>query len=476
MSTPVKYYDADSTTRYMKMTESVDGDIRHSIIDSLPAITLSGGTTVEISAMPDVYIGGFVAPIEVDKLPAQHIDAFSRLRVSDPAYRFDSQFTYMIDSDLWDQKQTGTASATHDATNRMVTLSAAAGAGPNEYILQSHYHSPYTAGRGAFAVVTFCFGPTPEAGGEREAGYTDGDNGIYVLQTSTGISLGLRTTTAADDELIPQDEWNIDPFDGSGPSGLIFDPEATQILASPLQALYVGLAVAGFDIDGNFYPAHQFKHANVFSKPYIAQASLPVRYRVKATGTAAPVTMDCICSSVMSEGGQNLQDIPGRTFVASNKLTFRSVNGGGGNPGVTKYPVLAIECVEKLNNIKQNAVVIPIELEMSLVNTPGWVDVILRPTTLTAGGVEPTWTTPESGSTVRYTVNADALTGGTVVGGFYVPAAANTRASKGTATLDKVGMCYSHLLGKGDQLVLAVSTATNANGTAGGTILWKEIR
>jgi hypothetical protein len=228
------------------------------------------------------------------------------------------------------------------------------------------------------------------------------------------------------------------------------------------------LVVAGWDIDGNFYPAHQFRHSNVFTKPYIAQASLPIRYRVKATGTAAPVTMDAICSTVMSEGGQNLQDIPGRTFVASNKLSFRTVNS------VTKYPVLAIECVQQLNGINQNAVVIPIELEMSMTGTPGWVDVILRPSTLTAGGVAPTWTTPETGSTVRYTVNADALTGGTVVGGFYVPAAAGPRASKGTTSLDKVVMAYSHLLAKGDQLVLAVTTG--GNGTAGGTMLWKEIR
>ena len=413
-----------------------------------------------------------ITPLAFDgrirELPAQHIDAFSRLRVSSPGYRFDSQLTYGIDADLWDTAATGTASVTHDATNRLALLTATNTAGTNEAILQAHYHSVYTPGRGMFALVTGKLGPTPEAGGEREMGISDGNNGVYLLQNSTGLHIGLRTTTDADDELVAQADWNYDKFDGTGPSGITLNPEKTQIWGVPLQALYVGLVVTGWDIDGNFYAAHVFKHANVIDVPYIAQASLPVRYRVKSVDTAADVTMDAICSTVISEGGDNLQDIPGRTFVASNKLTFRTVNS------VTKYPVLAIECVQQLNGINQNAVVVPIDMELTMTGTPGWVDVILRPATLTAGGVEPTWSTPESGSTVRYTVNADAVTGGTVVGGFYVPASAGTRASKQVTSLDKIVMAYSHLLGKGDQLVLAVTTG--GNGTAGGTILWKEIR
>jgi hypothetical protein len=390
------------------------------------------------------------------------------LRTSDPGYRFDSQFTNEIDADLWDTKTTGTATVTYDGTNRMTVLSASNTAGTNEAILQSHYHSPYSAGRGMFALVTGTFGATPEAGGEREMGLSDGENGVYLLQTNAGMRIGIRTTTDADDEEIPQANWNHDKFDGTGPSRITLNPEAGQIFGVPLQALYVGLTITGFDVDGQFYPAHLFKHANVFEKPYLAQASLPVRYRVKSVNTTAAISMDAICSTVISEGGADLQDIPGRTFAASNKLTFRTVNS------VTKFPVLAIECVEQLNSIDQNAVVIPIELEMNMTGTPAWVDVILRPTTLTTGGGAPTWSTPETGSTVRFSDNTDAVTGGTVVGGFYVPATASVRGSRGTTSLDKVVMAYSHLLAKGDQLVLAVTTG--GNGTASGTMLWKEIR
>jgi hypothetical protein len=217
----------------------------------------------------------------------QHVDSFSRLRTSDPGYRFDSQFTNEIDADLWDTKTTGTATVTHDGTNRMTVLSASNTAGTNEAILQSHYHSPYTAGRGMFALVTGTFGATPEAGGEREMGLSDGENGVYLLQTNAGMHIGIRTTTAADDEEIPQASWNHDKFDGTGPSRITLNPATGQIFGVPLQALYVGLTITGFDVDGQFYPAHLFKHANVFAKPYLAQASLPVRYRVKSVNTAA---------------------------------------------------------------------------------------------------------------------------------------------------------------------------------------------
>lgn len=45
----------------------------------------------------------------IRSFPAQNVDAFSRLRVSTPGYRFDSQLTYQIDSDLWDTALTGGA-------------------------------------------------------------------------------------------------------------------------------------------------------------------------------------------------------------------------------------------------------------------------------------------------------------------------------------------------------------------------------
>lgn len=407
----------------------------------------------------------------IDKFPAQHIDAFSRVRVSNPAYRFDSQFTYGIDADLWDIKETGDGDVSHDTDNRMAVVSAGATLSANEAILQAHYHSPYSAARGQLPIATFNIPTTPTGNGEVGVGYFDGENGVFLKKTASALTVNLTTTTDNPDESVAQADWNIDTF-GAGalnPSGLTLDLTKTTIFANPFQALYAGEVTCFFDIAGDLVPFHVFNHSNVSDFPYIAQASLPIRYWAKTTSDAtAAASINAICSSVISEGGADLQDIPGRTYVASNKLTFRTLNS------VTKYPLLAIECVQQLGGINQNAVVIPSDIEVTMSGNPGWIDIILRPAALTAGGVAPTWSTPETGSTVRFSVNADVVTGGTVVGGAYISATAGNRVSKAVSLLEKVVMAYSHLLAKGDQLVVAVTTTGNATGSA--TAQWKEIR
>ena len=80
---------------------------------------------------------------------ATNLDAFSRLRTSHPAYRFDGQFTYQFNTDTWDSSSTS-GSIAYDQTNRMVTL--ANDAGTNVTVLQSHYHAPYTPGRSQLAL------------------------------------------------------------------------------------------------------------------------------------------------------------------------------------------------------------------------------------------------------------------------------------------------------------------------------------
>jgi hypothetical protein len=77
----------------------------------------------------------------------------------------------------------------------------------------------------------------------------------------------------------------------------------TQILVLDFQALYVGSVRIGFDINGIIYYAHQFNHANIISSPYIQTANLPVRVGMTSSGTVTS-TMNFICASVISEGGQ----------------------------------------------------------------------------------------------------------------------------------------------------------------------------
>lgn len=401
----------------------------------------------------------------VKSLPVQHIDSFSRLRTAEPGYRFDSQLTYQIDSDLWDTAVTN-GTVAHEATERAATLTADA-SGANSAVLQSHYHAPYTPGRGQLAFITFVMGAAPATGGYKRAGYYDGANGIYLERTDSAVNLVLKSTTSKGTETVAQASWNLDPMDGTGPSGITLDLTKCQILAIQMQALYVGRVVVGFDIGGELVPVHQFLCANEEAVPYIAQANLPIRYEVGGTAdTSAATVMHAICSSVISEGGQELERMSGRTFPAWGEV----VNAAAG-------AVLVIRCKEQLNSIDQNALAIPDGLDVAVQDAGCWIE-IRRNATVTAGTFEDVDTL--SAVEVSYAGNAGTdpvVTAGTgtLVDRFYVPASQSIRTLADTSLIGKTLLCYSHLLGVADTISVIYNTGSGTTDVRC-SLKWKEIR
>jgi two-component sensor histidine kinase len=133
----------------------------------------------------------------------------------------------------------------------------------------------------------------------------------HFTTKSTGTGLGLalvrRTFTSGEaaDTIVRQAAWNIDKMDGSGPSGVTLDPTKTQILAIDLEWLGVGRVRFGFVVDGNIFHVHEMNHANVLAVVYMSTPNLPIRYEISNAGTGGAASLVHICSSVVSEGGQD---------------------------------------------------------------------------------------------------------------------------------------------------------------------------
>jgi hypothetical protein len=146
----------------------------------------------------------------------------------------------------------------------------------------------------------------PVDGAVLEAGLFNAENGIIYRQNGTsGREIVRRTSTsgAVVEAVVPQASWNIDPLDGSGPSGFTLDPEAVFILVIDAQFLGMGRVRVGFDVDGVIYYAHEFLNANVLDVPYMQTLTLPVQMLLTTTNTAATKTAAFKCASVISEGG-----------------------------------------------------------------------------------------------------------------------------------------------------------------------------
>ncbi len=234
-------------------------------------------------------------------------DAFGRLRVSQPFTLFDSQNRY-LNGNQFAQKTAGSGSYTYDANSSSFTM-AVTGANGDSVISQCRTVQVYQPGKSLLIMNTFVMG-TLQAGCRQRVGYFTADNGVYFEADGTDLYMVIRSsvTGSAVNTRIAQADWNQDPMDGSGPSGITIDPTLTQIFWTDIEWLGVGSVRVGFVINGIFYICHVFNHANQTGNTttYMTTATLNCRYEITNTAaTAGAATMRQICSTVISEGGYN---------------------------------------------------------------------------------------------------------------------------------------------------------------------------
>lgn len=254
-------------------------------------------------------------PMPVSVGDSANLDAFSRLRVSDAVGLFAVQNTYELESFLLEAGSSGTGTSTpsHNSSTRMVAFSATAGTGL-EYV-QSYEYIPYQPGKSQLVFITGRMGAAVD-GAVVDVGLFDDANGVIFRQDGTsGFEFIRRTSTsgATVDNKVAQASWNIDRFDGTGPSGITLNPANVFILVIDAQFLAMGRIRIGFDVDGVVYYAHEFLNANNLTVPYMQTLTLPVQMQLTTTATTETKTCDFKCASVISEGG--FAEDAGSTFA-----------------------------------------------------------------------------------------------------------------------------------------------------------------
>lgn len=233
------------------------------------------------------------------------IDAFGRWRVSEVYTLFDSKQLYDSLPLLYDdQEVSGTGTTTAHDPNKAATVIGVSANTVGKRVRQSFMRMNYQPGK---SMLILCTGTLSNAGeGITSAmGYFDNKNGLF-LQIEDGIVQFVKRsyyTGSAVDTKVAQADWNVDKFNGTGPSGITLDPTKSQILYIDFEWLGVGRVRMGFVVDGIIYVCHQMLHANVQAGVYMSTPNLPVRYEIANDGTGPASELQHICASVMSEGG-----------------------------------------------------------------------------------------------------------------------------------------------------------------------------
>lgn len=233
------------------------------------------------------------------------IDAFGRWRVSQVETIFDSKQVFDSLPLLYDDQEvsgTGTSS-THDP-NKAATTMAVTASTAGKRVRQSFMRFNYQPGKSQLILCTGTLG----AGGTgitAAMGYYDDNNGLFAM-SDDGVAYFVKRTSYTGtpvDTKVAQADWNLDTFDGTGPSGITLDPTKSQILIIDFEWLGVGRVRMGWVVDGLIYYCHEFTHSNKQAGVYMSTPNLPIRYEIENDGTGGAAEMQHICASVMSEGG-----------------------------------------------------------------------------------------------------------------------------------------------------------------------------
>ena len=414
--------------------------------------------------MAQGYSGYSIFNSEVSYSNSPNIDAFGRLRVSTPFTLFDSSHRF-ADNGLWSTSTATGGTATFNTAQGLMDLAVTAASG-SEVIRETTKVFSYQPGKSLLVLSTFVMSPV-KTNLRQRVGYYGTNNGYYLeLNNTTTVSFVERSfvTGAVANTPVAQASWNVDPMNGSGPSGITIDFTKAQILFMDLEWLGVGTVRIGFVIDGNFYVCHKFHHANVIASTYITTASLPLRYEITNTGaTSGASTLKQICSSVLSEGGYELR---GAQQAVGTPITTAKTLGSAG----TYVPIVSI----RLKSTRLDGIAVATALS-AIGNTAANFNWQVVSGGTTTGG---TWTSAGTNSCVEYNIlgTSFSFTGGRILASGYFTATASTsvsvdilRAALLSTQLERNGLTSTPY-----EFTLVLAAGTN-NETVFGSMDWEEV-
>jgi len=361
-------------------------------------------------------------------------DAFGRQRVSEPFTLWDSKLLGDSRALFYDDAETsgGGTGSTYTAAHSSVALSVTADTAGTR-VRQTKQRFNYQPGKSQLIFVTCTLGAAA-TGIKRRVGYFDDSNGVFLEQDGDTLYFVRRSkrSGAVVDTRVAQADWNV-AVDYDQP--FTINAAKSQIIVFDMEWLGVGTIHCGVVVDGAIYYLHEFNHANRAAGVYMTTPNLPIRYEITNDGTGSAAELECICSSVMSEGGQQLT---GATVGLTTVPTH--VDASAAN---TNYAIIGV----KLKSTHLDNVVKVQQVQvLNEGNTNFYWSLLLNPTvagTFTYGDVANAPIQAAYGSTAN-----------TVTGGFVLANGLSTSATAAADVIDNLLYLGSKIDGTVDEIVL----------------------
>ena len=405
----------------------------------------------------------------VDIRDGGQVDAFGRLRVSEPKTIMAYSNRYDEAPLFWEDALTGTGTATHLPNESSVRLRVAASG--DKVIRQTKHYHPYQPGKSQKVVITGVISDGTTTNTVRRWGYFDTNNGYFWELSAAGVlSVNRRTFTsgAAVDTSVTQANFNVDKLDGTGPSGVTLDLTKGNIFFCDMQWLGMGRARLGVSIpDGTTgkqhnIVCHEFLNANNLTTVHITTPMLPIRWEIEATGApGGNIDMIATCAEIASEGGLD----------ATQGVPFSQYNTSTVSTSTTTTALVSIRPKLTFNSQTNRGMVVPESISVYTAGNGIWS--LLHDSTI---GGSPTWNSADTNSICDFSLSSGSSVDGHIIkSGMIASAAGNAADTAGGEVNIPLPLTLNQASTAPIQLTLAF-TAFTGSPAAAGSINWREIR
>lgn len=392
------------------------------------------------------------------------LDAFGRMRVSQPLTIFDSSHRF-TDNDLFSSNLTTNGTATFNANEGLVDMEVTDENG-SSVERETYSVFGYQPGKSLLILNTFVMNEA-KTGLRQRVGYYSEENGLYLELDDSDLGFVRRSfnTGSVVNTKVSQADWNVDKLDGTGPSKLVLNISKAQIMWTDIEWLGTGSVRMGFVINGQFIVCHIFHHANFIESTYMSTASLPIRLEITNTSaTSGASKLKHICNSIQSEGGYELRGT--QQSIGTSITSPRSLTIAG-----TYYPVVALRLKNTGQRLDAIAVISAASF-LGLTNNVNYNWRITQRAEVTGGS----WVSAGANSSVEYNLTGTAVSGGRILAEGYTAAT-----NQSTAATELLKEALFRLQLERDpfpptafNMVLEVG-ASSGSATCHGSLDWEEI-
>lgn len=414
-------------------------------------------------------------PLPVDLSLAR--DMTNRLKVANTNSIVDSTWQYSKLKRLWSEVLTGSASiivpGQKDPSYLKFQTTTASG---DKIVFGTRRYLKYRPFRSHEISMAEILGPGDANTVQRFGQFTNFNGWFFERQGSSfyvKIRNNTNEVTGTNTVSVERASWNVDKFDGTGPSGLDLasnadltgaDGSFKNALTFIIEYVWHGTQGIKFGIQyfDQIYWGHYYKVSGTEDIPFSRTALLPLRYEMENVG--APSTAQTWFVGPNSFNIENGEEALGFRYTAN-----RGTSGISVTSNTTYTNLLAIRPKATINGSNNRGFLVPLSFNIKS------TDDLLVEIWLQGVATASDWASVGTESIAEYARTISAVTGGEPIQSFYISGGGNSNAAI-TATVEENVFSSLDALDNNTPLAIIIrAKKLGGNATAFAAIDWREV-